>query len=463
MIINIKNLSRNSLRGKALLIAEAGYDAIDIEKVVGVRCQVSGVKKNYLIIKLPNNKEERINLDNFKRVFLIGIGKGSSLAVMTLAEILTSLGSRFSGGIVIDVKIPNSKFQISNKFQKPNSKIEFLTGTHPLPSKQNVEATQKIIKLADDLDENDLLITFICGGGSALFCGSEEELKYSQDVFNKLTEAGADIQELNTVRKHLSEVKGGGLAKTAYPATIISLIVSDVCGNDLSMIASGPTVFDKTIKEDAEKIWQKYQNINIRTSDVLNIEFRETPKDKKYFEKVKNILFICNQSAISAMVDKAKKLGFSPRIFSLKLHGEAKDSLLPMIEEIKFNEAILAGGETTVTMNNELGIKNYGKGGRNMEAVLGAVVHSLNPKSHILDSDLVVMSFASDGRDNTEAAGAIADSLTIEKVKELNLNHEEFLKNNKSFDFFEKTGDLIFTEQKSFNVSDLMLVLKSNH
>lgn len=162
------------------------------------------------------------------------------------------------------------------------------------------------------------------------------------------------------------------------------------------------------------------------------------------------------------MVDKAKKLGFSPRIFSLKLHGEAKDSLLPMIEEIKFNEAILAGGETTVTMNNELGIKNYGKGGRNMEAVLGAL-SQLKAKSLKLKADIVIMSFASDGRDNTEAAGAIADSLTIEKVKELNLNHEEFLKNNKSFDFFEKTGDLIFTEQKSFNVSDLMLVLKSNH
>lgn len=443
LITNFKNLARNSLRRNALLIAEAGYEAIDIEKVVSRKIKFQNGK---LFIKSAMTRHSaescsEFDLSVYKRVSLIGVGKGSALACATLAKIL---GDKLTGGIALDV----------NKLQTTNYKLQTLVGTHPLPSKQNIIATQKIIKLAKNLKEDDLLIAFICGGGSALLCGSEKELKNSVLATKLLTQAGANILELNIVRKHLSSVKGGGLAKLAYPATVISLIVSDVLGNDLSMVASGPTVFDKITKKDAEKIWKKYQYRQ-------KLEFIETPKDKKYFAKAKNILFLSNREPILAMAEKAKKLGFKSKIYSHSLQGEAKDFLLSLIKNVPRVEraVILAGGETTVTLKKlEMRNEKLGKGGRNQEAVLGGLVNS-SLISHL--SSLVIMSFASDGRDNTEAAGAIGDSLTIEKAQKLKLDPQEFLENHDSFNFFKKTGDLIFAKQKCFNVADLMFVLSS--
>jgi glycerate 2-kinase len=430
IITNFKNLAHNSLRQKALLMAEAGYQAIEIEKTVRRK-----IKINKEILNIDGKK---INLANFKRIFLIGIGKGSALASAFLAKILNR---RLTKAIALDVI----------KLKTKNQKLKTFVGTHPLASKQNVKATQKIIQLAKNAAKNDLIISFIAGGGSALACASQSELKASQTIFKELTKKGADIFELNTVRKHLSEIKAGGLAKMAYPATIISLIVSDVPGNDLAMVASGPTVLDKTMKKDAEKIIKKYQVSSIR------YQVNETPKDKKYFKKVKNILFLSNAEPVSAMSKKAKKLGFKPKIYSLKIQGEAKKSLFPLIKEVKKGKVILGAGETTVRLKKYQvsGIKyQKGKGGRNMESVLGI----LNTKYLILNT--VVLAFASDGRDNTEAAGAIADFSTLEKAEKMNLNPQKFLDQNNSFNFFKKTKDLIFVKPKSFNVSDLMIILK---
>ena len=338
VITNFKNLAKNSLRKKALLIAEAGYEAIDITKTVSQK------------IKFQNNKLSicsamtchSVGLDNYKNVFLIGIGKGSALACASLAKILDK---KLTKGITLDIQRP--------KLEIRNLKLEILTGTHPLPSKQNVGATQKIVKLTKNLKKDDLLINFICGGGSALACGSQKELKDLILVTKLLTKSGANILELNTVRKHLSEIKGGGLAKIAYPATVVSLIVSDVIGNDLSMVASGPTVFDKTTKKDAKKVLKKY-NLNPKRFNL-----KETPNERKYFKKVKNVLFVCNQDAVLAMNKRAKKLGFKPKIYSLVVKGEARHALLPMLNKIKVGEALLAAGETTVTLDN----RPVGKGG----------------------------------------------------------------------------------------------------
>ncbi|OIO64643.1 hypothetical protein AUJ30_02135 [Candidatus Wolfebacteria bacterium CG1_02_39_135] len=434
VITNFKNLAKNSLRKKALLIAEAGYEAIDITKTVSQK------------IKFQNNKLSicsamtchSVGLDNYKNVFLIGIGKGSALACASLAKILDK---KLTKGITLDIQRP--------KLEIRNLKLEILTGTHPLPSKQNVGATQKIVKLAKNLKKDDLLINFICGGGSALACGSQKELKDLILVTKLLTKSGANILELNTVRKHLSEIKGGGLAKIAYPATVVSLIVSDVIGNDLSMVASGPTVFDKTTKKDAKKVLKKY-NLNPKRFNL-----KETPNERKYFKKVKNVLFVCNQDAVLAMNKRAKKLGFKPKIYSLVVKGEARHALLPMLNKIKVGEALLAAGETTVTLDN----RPVGKGGRNMEAVLGTLT-KLIQNSEFRIQNYALLSVATDGRDNTEAAGAIADFSTLEKAKKLKLEPEEFLDQNNSFDFFKKTGDLIFAKSKSFNVSDLMIILR---
>ncbi|MBI4993370.1 DUF4147 domain-containing protein [Candidatus Wolfebacteria bacterium] len=455
IISNLKDLAKNSLREKALEIAEAGYEAIDIEQSIKSRIRI---ENNFLKItthpaitsdssgKLQQKEFIEINFNNFKRIFLVGIGKGSAFASAMLAKIL---GDKLTGGIVLDKENNNDEYrQILRSFE--SLPLQIFEGTHPYPSLKNLEATRKIVELAESLDENDLLINFICGGGSALACATEEELTGSQVAIKSLTKAGANIVELNTLRKHLSKIKGGGLAKMACPARVVSLIVSDVCGNDLSVVSSGPTVFDKTTKEDAEDILKKYG------LDIKDFHLYETPKEKECFEKVKNILFVCNQDAIMAMAQKAEEFGFSGRIYSLALEGEAMNVIYPMIKEIKNNEALLTAGETTVNLKN----RPPGKGGRNMEAVLGALV-----KLQTMDDDganLVFMSFASDASDNTEAAGAIGDSLTLKKAKEFSMDPEKFLYDNQAFAFFEKTGDLIFAEKKCFNVADLMLALKAS-
>src|SRR3989344_2193708 len=212
IITNFKKLAKNDLRKKALQIVEAGYEAIDIKRIVSERINLDG---NILEVRPPKigsinigevESPLKLNLDNFKRVFVIGIGKVSALASVNLARILSK---RLSGGITLDISMPKSKIQ--------NPKFKVLMGTHPLPSKQNVIASQKIIKLAKNLTKDDLLITFICGGGSALLCDSEKEMKNSILVTKLLTQTGANIIELNTARKHLSGIKGGGLVRLAYP------------------------------------------------------------------------------------------------------------------------------------------------------------------------------------------------------------------------------------------------------
>jgi glycerate-2-kinase len=461
IITNFQKLAKSFLsvrqagfRKSALLIAEAGYEAIDITKTVSQRIKLKNDKLSICGAMLYHSAAKCLDIDlcNYKRVFIVGIGKGSALASLTLAKIL---GRRLTGGIALDV---NKKFKVQSRpsGDSPKTKLKVLTGVHPLPSKQNVRATKEIIKLAEGLKKDDLLITFICGGGSALLCGSEKELKNSILATKLLTQAGADIKKLNIVRKHLSIVKGGGLAKAAYPATVVSLIVSDVptANNDLSMVASGPTVYDKTRKKDAEKIIRKNLRKSAHQSALIR-DLTETPKDKRYFKKIKNILFLSNREPILAMAEKAEKLGLKPKIYSLKIQGEAKNAILPLMKVTRKGEAVLAGGETIV----KLKVKKFGKGGRNMEAVLGAIAQIPNSKYQI-PNNLVVISFASDGRDNTEAAGAIGDILTLKKAEKLKIKPEDFLNNHNSFRFFEKTGDLIYTKKKSFNVADLMIILK---
>jgi glycerate 2-kinase len=217
-------------------------------------------------------------------------------------------------------------------------------------------------------------------------------------------------------------------------------------------VASGPTMRDKTTKKDAEKIIKKYLRESAYKSALIRV-LKETPKDKKYFKKAKNILFLSNREPVLAMLKKAKSMNLKLKIHSLAVRGEAKNSLLPMIKKIKSGEAVLAAGETTVKLSKSFGAAQ-GKGGRNTEAVLGAIQ---NTKYNIQNT--IIMSFASDGRDNTEAAGAIADLSTIKKAQKLNLDSNGYLNRRDSFNFFKKTGDLVFAKQKSFNVSDFMLVL----
>ena len=419
---NFSQIAKNDLRFKSLLIAAEGLTSILPENFLP---KIIKRKDNFLFLK-----KEKIDLNKFKRIFLISFGKASSQSALILNKILKE---KITKGFVLDPSSPVKKID----------KLEFLKVYHPFPKEENILAGKKVLSLSQDIKEGDLVIFLISGGGSAsLFLPKGVGLTELRGILKNLYKKGATIEEINIIRKHLSEVKGGNLAKRFFPATIFSLIISDVPGDDLSIIASGPTVKDFSTLEEAKRIFQKYS----LDKKYPQIKFSETPKEEKYFRKVKNILVLTNKTALLAMKKKAEEIGFQTKIISEKIEGEARKVAKEITKEIQKNQCLLFGGETTVK------VKGKGKGGRNQELALAALEN--------LKRGEVLIALASDGIDNSQAAGAIVDWQTKKAAKELGLVAEEYLENNDSFHFFEKTGDLIFTGPTGTNVSDLILFLR---
>jgi glycerate 2-kinase len=448
IIKNFKSLALNKERRIALEIVEAGLSALDYEKIDFEKyLSYPNEKPN----KLPESSDRIFGQNSGKAfgqysgIYLIGFGKGSS----KIADILRKK-IKFKEIYVIDVK------------------GRYFKGTHPLPSRKNFLFTKKIIeRFQGKLTKDDLVIVLVCGGGSAMLVHPKIDLKKYIQVNQELLKSGANIYEINTIRKHLDLVKGGGLLKILYPAKVISFIFSDVPGNDLSFIASGPTVKDKTKIADALKIIKKYKLKSVKKEDLI-----ETPKEEKYFKNVRNILALSNLTALKAMKEKAESLGFKAKILTDNLKGDVKDVAKFLFQEIKKNKEkiLIAGGETTVK------VKGKGKGGRNQELVLWFLkyadlygsktdnTNNKNPRSSALDpreSAYVIISLNSDGWDNTEFAGAIGDKMTLEKAEKLKLDIDKFLENNDSFHFFKKTKDGIITGRLSVNVADLIILCKS--
>ncbi len=416
-VLNKKDLASTSLRKTALEIVEAGYKAINIENVFESYIRRKG---NFLILK-----GRKINLADFKNIYVVGMGKGSFESAKVLEKIL---GDKIKDGAVIDVTGGKLKH------------IKSLVGTHPIPSKVNILATNKIIKILKGADKDDLVIVLVFGGGSALACKPGNHLTCDdlQLVTKHLFKVGSRIHDINVLRKHLSLIHGGHLSTYAYPAKVISLITSDVPGNNFFVVASGPTVFDTTTIHDAKTVAKKHR--------LFDIKFVETPKEVKYFHNVENILCVSNIEAVDAMAKKAKSLGFKPVLYSLQIEGEARDTGKRLASLLDKKTAVIAAGETTVT------IKGKGKGGRNQEVVLGSLP--------FLPKDSVIVSFASDGWDHSDAAGAIADDSTLKTAKKLKLSSKTYLSNNDAYNYFKKLGDLVFADKKSANVSDLMLIIR---
>lgn len=419
LIKNFDALNKTPQRKICLELIDAALFSIQPQNIIQKNFSC---KDNILTIQ-----DKIIDLNRFERIFLLGFGKGSASLSKEIEKIL---GNFLTKGRVID--LVNETF----------SKIEQTIGTHPLPSEENLNFTKKTIQQFSNLTIKDLVLIVISGGGSVLFENPYKiNLEKLIEVNKSLLLCGATITEMNIVRKHLSLVKGGGLGKLFYPAKIVSLIASDVPGNDLSTIASGPTVMDKTTREEALTIVQKYK-INIATDYFL-----ETPKDEKYFKNISNIILVNNQTALHAMKKKAKELGFDAEIISDKFQAEAKMAGKELIDKTASDQILLAAGETTVKVLNK-----DGQGGRNQELVLAALPH--------INENITIVSFDSDGWDNSPFAGAIGDRLTLEKAKELNLDLKEYLRTNNTLPFFEKVGDGIITGRLPSNVSDLMMVLK---
>lgn len=427
-IKNFSDLIQTDLRKNALLIVEEGLKAIDTKQVI------------YKNLKLQNNilkiNDLEFNILNFERIIICGVGKCALEAVKATEEIL---GDYITDGIVLYVG--NDDFISLNKIEK-------IKGTHPYPSEINILGTKKILQKLSNLTEKDLVIFLISGGGSTLLClPQNENAGLESEIFHILTKKGANIIELNTLRKHLSLARGGFLAKYIYPAKGVSLIFSDVLGNNISFVSSGPTVKDETTIDDALKIIKKYDLENFLK--INNIELIETPKDDIYFQNFHNFLIASNDIALNAMKKKAEEFGFNAKIVNNSIHGEARDVGLEILKDLR-NEfpktVLLYGGETTVT------IKGHGRGGRNLELVLSSAFN-------ILDDELVI-SFDSDGRDNGDFAGAIADKITRDLIYQNLEEAKIYFENNEEYPLFEKIGNYIYTGPTGSNVSDLMIAIK---
>lgn len=423
VIKNYDKLNLNENRKIALDLIETAFASITPEEIFKKNFSLSPNK----ILQLNN---EHFDLNDYENVYLIGFGKGSALMCRIIEE---KLGEKLTAGFDIDV-IDSLEFQ----------KVDYTKGTHPLPSEENINYTNKVLNATSNLTDKDLVLVVICGGGSAMFEAPVNlNLEKLEKLFKDMLNSGANITEMNIVRKHISLVKGGGFAKHLFPATVASLIFSDVPGNDLSTIASGTTVKDSHSISDAKNILEKYE----LTNDIIEDIFAETPKEDKYFEKVHNILMLSNLTAINAMKKKAEESGFNSRILTDKLQGDAKVLGEKLIRNTKPGEILLAGGESTIKVTGN------GKGGRNQALALYALPY--------IEDDTLLASFDSDGWDFYELAGAIVDIESVKKVKEQNINVEIYKKDDDSYAFFEKIGDGIITGKLESNVSDLYIVIKN--
>lgn len=421
LIHNKELLAINPLREKAFKIIEAGLSAIDTREAIAKNFRI---KKNFLFIK-----EKIYDLTKYRKIYLVAVGKDAYAAAI---EIKKTLGDRLANGVVLSLRPEKIKG------------LQTFQCTHPHPSLNNVEATKKVIELVRSTEEDDLILVVISGGGSAMLT-APYKITYEDKalIADTLMNSGANIEELNIVRKHLSEIKGGRLAALAYPSQVVTLIFSDVIGNDLSTIASGPTVIDHTTVTDAKEVLKKHHILD--KVSFAELDLIESPKDLRFFQRVDNILIMDNEVATQAMEKTARDLGYSIRVYANNLKGNAHEVGKKLLQEGKKWEALIAAGETTVEVVGD------GIGGRNQEMVLANL-------KNVKDDQLLV-AVGSDGHDHSDFAGAICDSYTLKKAKEMGLNPKDYLENNNSFYFFKQLGEGIETGLLESNVADLMLVL----
>jgi glycerate 2-kinase len=397
------------------------------------------------------------NLDSYRRVIVVGGGKASGAMAEALENLL---GEFIDDGIVVVPKGTASKYNIK--------RITLHEASHPVPDKSSIKGAEKIIEIVKHSQENDLVICLISGGGSSLMALPRKgiTLEDKQKTTEFLLKCGATINEMNAVRKHLSSFKGGQLAKAAYPATVLGLLLSDVLGDPLDVIASGPTVPDSTTFSDAADVFLRYSLWDKIPSSVKKVLsdgemglIEETPKkDSLIFEKVNNIVLGNNRLACQAAANTMKQHGLNTMFLTSFLEGEAREvgtALSSLVKEVLVSGnplpppvGIVAGGETTVTVTGE------GKGGRNQEIALAAAlkIEGLNR--------ILIVSISTDGIDGpTDAAGALVDGETLQRSRNLGLDARRFLKNNDSYLFFSRVGGLVFTGPTGTNVNDVTILI----
>jgi hydroxypyruvate reductase len=430
-----------NLRRDAKSIFRAALDAAHAGNAVRAHLSVRGS-----VLKAGNH---RFPLQAFDRIFLIAIGKA---AVEMAAAVETIVGSRLTAGLAI-TRHGHAKSRLRN--------IPILETGHPIPDAAGIEAAHRVREMLRELNARDLLILTVSGGASALLSAPTEPITLAakQKTTDLLLRAGADIFQLNAVRKHLSFLKGGRLAALAYPATVVSLLLSDVIGDPLDVIGSGPAAPDPTTFAEAIQVLEKFKVVARTPKAVLDLlqkgargEIAETPKPgDPLFANVYNIVAGSNALALAAAARQARALGYRPRIVSSAVSGEAREvarAYAAMLRAAPRPACLLAGGETTVT------VKGKGKGGRNQEFALAAAIE--------LDRlpGVLALCAGTDGADGpTDAAGAIATGKSTARAARLGLDPAKYLANNDSYTFFEALGDLVKTGPTGTNVMDIEILL----
>ncbi len=424
---NAAAISRTPQRIAALTILGAGLHAIRTREAI--RRTVTADTERVCIAG------QCFAWDEINRLLVVGVGKCALEAACALEEIL---GDRIDDGIVVDVRAAHETL----------TRIRARAGTHPFPSADNVAYTKEILTLLDGAGERDVVIAVISGGGSTLLCQPahhtcEEETLLMRALFQH----GIPIGEVNVVRKHLSLARGGNLAARAYPARMVALIFSDVPGDDISIVASGPTVRDPSTKEDALRVLA-------RVAPPLAARFAphllETPKDAALFSRISHVVAVNNRIALAAMRGAAFSLEYAAEIASDVLEGDAEEvarTITHTLHHAAPRTVLLYGGETTVTVRD-----TAGKGGRNQHLALCAL-------SHLHEGELL-LACASDGRDNGPYAGALVDAETRRRAQEAGLIAEKYRARFDASPFFAQLEDVLETGYTGSNVADLLIAMK---
>ncbi len=390
----------------------------------------------------------RVDLATTPRVLVLGAGKAGGSMARTVEAIL---GDRVSDGLVV----------VKDGYARKTARVRVVEASHPVPDQRGQDAAEALLGLAASAGRDDLLIFLISGGGSALLPAPAPPVTLAEkrQVTRLLLAAGADITELNTVRKHLSLVKGGQLARAAAPATVLTLALSDVIGNAIDVIASGPTAPDPSTYGEALEVMGRFDLLAVAPAHVIQRlqagasgEIPETPKPGDLlFERVTNLVIGDNSVVVDAAAARARQLGYEPVVLTRSLAGEAREVARDFVSRARKLEprtCLIAAGETTVT------VRGAGTGGRCQEFALAAAVDLQSAPA------LTVLAAGTDGTDGpTDAAGAIADASTVARGAEQRLDVQSFLDANDAYSFFRATGDLVMTGPTGTNLLDLYILV----
>jgi glycerate 2-kinase len=441
-----KNYNNLVLNGQSPVLQQKRKDVLDMLSAAVNAVQPSRVIKDVFRNSQLVFASESIDLSFFDNVYIVGFGKASVGMAQAVCDAVT-----VTKGIVI-TNDPSATIK--------NHSVEVIVGGHPLPNEGSIHGAEKILDLLGKCSENDCVIVLISGGGSSLFCKPRVPLDDLQKTFDLLLRNGVSIEELNTIRKHLSFVKGGQLTQYTK-AVLVSLIISDIVHDPISSIASGPTSPDPSTFSDARDIFKQHQlwtniPVTVRTVITEGISGRisETLKEiDPVFKTVFNFIISTNERACQGAMDKAKDLGYDAKLMATSITGEARivgKYLINRAIKNRFDRktVIITSGETTVT------VQGGGIGGRNQELVLSCV-------EEIAGTELVVASFATDGIDgNSDAAGALADGFTLTRALKKKLNPSCFLEQNNSNVFFQALSDTLLTGLTGTNVMDIQIVVR---